>query len=71
MANTRMRLTLEQKIEKKDKLILELKSKLEVEEKEREDLLKAKDERDLMEYIQAHKEEAGVLLNRLKGNEKK
>lgn len=71
MANTRGRFTLEQKIEKKSALVLELEGKLAAERKELADLKKAKDERDLMEFIKASKEDPGVLLNRLKGNEKK
>lgn len=71
MANTRGRFTLEQKIEKKSTLVLELEGKLAAERKELADLKKAKDERDLMEFIKASKEDPGVLLNRLKGNEKK
>lgn len=65
--NGRMKLTLEQKIEKKSALVLELEGKLATERKELADLKKAKDERDLMEFIKASKEDPGVLLNRLKG----
>ena len=71
MANGRMRLTLDQKIEKKEALVIELESKLTAERKELADLRKAKDEKDLMEFIKASKEDPAVLLKRLKGNEKK
>ena len=68
MANGRMRFTLEEKIEKKSALVLELEGKLKTAKSELADLKKTKDERDLMEYIRSSKEDPSVLLGRLKGN---
>ena len=71
MANTtttRGRFTLEEKIEKKSVLVIELEGKLKTAKSELTDLKKTKDERDLMEYIRSSKEDPSVLLGRLKGN---
>lgn len=71
MANTtttRGRFTLEEKIEKKSALVIELEGKLKTAKSELADLKKTKDERDLMEYIKSSKEDPSVLLGRLKGN---
>lgn len=71
MANTtttRGRITLEEKIEKKSALVIELEGKLKTAKSELDDLKKTKDERDLMEYIRSSKEDPSVLLGRLKGN---
>lgn len=68
MANGRMRFTLEEKIEKKSALVIELEGKLKTAKSELADLKKTKDERDLMEYIRSSKEDPSVLLGRLKGN---
>ena len=62
MANGRMRFTLEEKIEKKSALVIELEGKLKTAKSELADLKKTKDERDLMEYIRSSKEDPSVLL---------